>query len=140
MTDRNNLRPLPSSTSPSPRGPLAFWAALDPAVKLVLQLVALVGAIATAVQLYNQVVTEGELAVVRAADAKAGAVQAAAIEALEDDTDLLFQTQVRLTTDNDWLKQEVTGIRQDLRRIDRGLPLPPLATPTPTPAEATRPR
>lgn len=137
MTDRNSLRPLPSSSSPSPRGPLAVWAALDPAVKLVLQLVALVGAIATAVQLYNQVVTEGELAVVRAADAKSEDVQSAAIEDVEDEVDLLFQTNVKLATDNDWIKQELVGVRQDLRRMDRGLPLPALPAPVHTSAIPT---
>lgn len=116
---------------PAPRGPLAFWSALDPAVKVVVQLGALVSAIAVGVQAYNALVTEGELGVVRSAQARVDQVQDAVAEQIDEDTELLFQTTVRLSTQMDEVQRSLVDVRLDLRRMDRGQPLPAIS-PNPT--------
>lgn len=54
----------------------------------------------------------------------------------EQDLELLFQTNVRLTTIVEGQSEQIREVRKDLRAMDAGRPLPPLPVPTvhPTPA------
>jgi hypothetical protein len=137
--------PAPIKLLTDQRGPLRrAWDALDVWVKALLTLVAAGTLLVTTVRSCDSIVTAGELEAHATTEAGLQATrdgkQESALDGLEEDVDLLFQTQVKLTTDVEWLKQEVSGIRQDLRRMDRGLPLPPLPSPTPTPLDEHRPR
>lgn len=138
MPDQPNLIPLIDKRNAIRRA----WDALDVWVKALLSLVAAVGLLVGTVRSCDSIVTAGELEAHAAAEAAVEATrdgkQEAKLEKLDDEVDLLFQTDMKLTTDVDWLKQEVFGVRQDLRRMDRGQPLPPLPPP-PTPVQTSAP-
>lgn len=139
MSDHDNLHPVTHLRPVRvPPGRIrALWSSLSDAVKVVLLLGSLVGLIGGAIAAASSLVTDGELATsVRAQDA-VDTKQNREIDKLDDDVELLFRTTVKLATDADWLKQEVAGVRQDLRRMDRGLPLAPLPTPHPTPVQTS---
>ena len=106
-------------------GPTHGWMAVDAPVKVMLSLAAFGGVVAGGVRACDGISTRGDIAAVITR-------QAAVDEEQDHDLELLFQTQVRLTTDVQNLKDEVREVRKDLRAMDAGRPLPPLvASPTP---------
>lgn len=145
MTDHNdNLHPVTHLRPVRDRRPpsrlYTLWSSLSDAVKVVLLLGSLVGLIGGAIAAASSLATDGELGTaVRAQDA-VDTKQNAAFDEIDDDVDLLFQTTVKLTTDVDYLKEQVVGMRQDIRDMDRGRPLAPLRPePHPTPVQTSAP-
>lgn len=101
------------------RGIRSWWSRLDGSVKAAATLLAFAGFVAAAVRTADQYVSANELS---------GELQKVHVvdEKQEEDIDLLFQTQVRLVTSVESLKEEVHEVRKDLRALDAGRPLPPL--------------
>lgn len=135
MADNDNLHPVthlrPVRTPPSRIRTL--WSSLSDAMRAVILLAGFVGLIIGAYATLSSVVTAGELATAARAQDAVDTKQNAEIDEMDEDLDLLHLTTVKLATDADWLKREVAGVREDLRRMDRGLPLAPLPLPTPHP-------
>jgi hypothetical protein len=114
-----------------------WWGSLEGSAKTILTLGALGVFVVGGVRACDSLVSAEGLDKHVEQQAGVDSGQNTVIRQLDAEQDLLWQTQVKLTTDVDWLKQEVYGVRQDLRRMDRGQPLGPVPSSTPTPAVAT---
>lgn len=108
------------------KGPLSWFSALNSTAQTFLGLGAFAAFVAAGAKSCTYVASVAQLEEHAAAEESVDREQ-------DEDLDLLFQTTVKLTTDGDWMKREISGVREDLRKMDRGLPLAPLPTPTPTP-------
>lgn len=106
---------------------LKWWSELDASAKGLLTLGAFAGVVASATKGCDRVASTAQL---RDAFARQEIVDARQ----DEDLELLFQTQVRVVTGLESLKEEVREVRKDLRAIDAGRPLPPLRVTEPAPA------
>lgn len=99
------------------------------------QFTALAGAVVVIVGMTrgcDSVAKMSDLAAMKSAQAQVDAKQDEKIADVNGATNLLFQTTVRLSTQMEAVTKGVDGTREDLRRMDRGQPLPTI-TPSPTP-------
>lgn len=137
---KNNVHPFPPKQQDPPErlGPIEAIQRLHPLMQSFLALGTLGALLVGGVRGCDAKASRAEVS--QAFDAAKHALQQHEIGAKsqekeqDEDIDLLFQTTVKLTTDVDYLKEEVRGIRLDIRDMDAGRSLkalPPSPSPTP---------